>query len=44
MGGNFLFLNCPVFINAFDERTVVYSYRMISDYLIEEYTEGRARR
>jgi len=28
----FLFLNCPVFINAFDERTVVYSYRMISDY------------
>jgi len=44
MGGKFLFLYCPVFINAFDERTVVYSYRMISDYLTEKYIEGCARR
>jgi tRNA(His) 5'-end guanylyltransferase len=43
MGGKFLFLYCPVF-NAFDKRTVVYSYRMISDYLIEKYIEGSARR
>jgi len=40
----FFFIVLCLFINAFDERTVAYSYRMISDYLIEKYIEESARR
>jgi hypothetical protein len=38
------FIVLCLFINAFDEHTVVYSHRMISDYLIEKYIEESARR
>jgi len=38
------FIVLCLFFNAFDERTAVYSYRTISDYLIEKYIEGSARR
>jgi len=32
MGGKFLFIVLCLFIDAYDEGSVVYSYRMISDY------------
>jgi hypothetical protein len=45
MGRTFCFSIVPcLLIDAYDERTVMYSYRMICDYLIERYIEGSTRR